>query len=64
MCNGFVELANLVVDDEQHSRSIMEWITVQCKDFTTTKSSAGSNSILQNTAQVEDQSSDLPKLLV
>lgn len=39
MCGAFSEVANLAADDEVRVRSIMEWINVQRKELTLTKSS-------------------------
>lgn len=52
-------MANLSANDEMCSSSIMEWIKFLCKELTTTKSSAGSNLISQNTMCVNTQCIDL-----
>ncbi|XP_022854679.1 protein FAR1-RELATED SEQUENCE 5-like [Olea europaea var. sylvestris] len=43
MCRAFAELADLVADDEEQTRAIMDWIEFQSKELRMTKSRSGCN---------------------
>lgn len=52
MCQAFGQMVDFAADDEQWSRSIMDWIKNQCCLLISAKSSSGSNQVSPHAFQV------------